>query len=81
MNPFVTDLLYAKTIRKAVEITMLNRDWYPMTGVKDVSEGENWVALWNPQTFGDSTTFRRIPLDLISSVSVTDIDYHMADDH
>ena len=78
MNPFVTDLLYAKQIRKAVEISMLNHDWYPMTGVKELNEAENWVALWKPQTFGDSTTFRRIPLALISSVSVTDIDYHMA---
>jgi hypothetical protein len=80
MNPYVTDLLYAKTIRKAADVEMLNGRRYPVAGVKDVNEAENWVALYNPQVFGDNKTFRRIPLDLVSGVTVTNIDYDMGDE-
>ena len=41
----------------------------------DVNVDEGFVVFYNPQTFGDSTTHRKVPLDLIASLTVTDVDY------
>ena len=77
MSPFVEDLRYAQTIQHAVQVQLLNGRTYKCTGVKEVDEEGNWVALWNPQTFGDDTTFDRVALDLVAGVSVLDIDYRI----
>ncbi|MEY2580531.1 MAG: hypothetical protein QOE09_380 [Ilumatobacteraceae bacterium] len=78
MNPYVIDLLYAKLIGKAVDVRLATGQHYPYAGVKDVCEAENWFALWNPQVFGDNTTFRRLPLSLNCDLSITDVDYGQA---
>ena len=45
-----------------------------LTGVSDVNEEAGTTILYAPQTFQDATT-RTVPLDLIASVAVTDIEY------
>jgi hypothetical protein len=68
------DLRYAQTVQLAVDISLVNGEKF-FTGVHDVDEEQGFVAFYNPQTFGDSTTTRKVALDLVASVTVTNIDY------
>jgi hypothetical protein len=74
-NPFAVDLGFAISAERAVRIETVSGKIYECRGVKEVNEAENWVTLWNPQTFGDATTTERLVLSLISSVSVLDVEY------
>ena len=73
---FVTDdLEYARAAGVAAEIALLNGETV-LTGVHEVNPQGGFVSLYNPQTFEDHTTTRKIGLDLIASVSVTDITWN-----
>jgi hypothetical protein len=40
-----------------------------------VDEAQGFVSLYSPQTLGDKTTTAKVPLDLVASVSVTDVQW------
>jgi hypothetical protein len=42
------------------------------TGVHHVNEEEGFVSFYSPQVYGDTTTTRKVALDLLASVTVTD---------
>ena len=72
---FITDdLNFAKVSERAVEIRLLNGEEI-FSGVHDVNEDEGFVSLYAPQVFGDDATRRKVGLDLIASVTVTDVEY------
>jgi hypothetical protein len=66
---FVDDLRFAQTAQNFVEVRTLSGDKF-LTCVHDVNEEEGYVSLYAPQTFGDRTTRRKVPLDHITSVVV-----------
>jgi hypothetical protein len=66
------DLKYAKTVQRAGEVSLVNGETL-FTGVHEVNEEEGFVTFYAPQTFGDATT-RKVPLDLIASLTVTDVE-------
>lgn len=72
MNAFLNDLRYAQTTRVAVEVHLISGERL-LKGVHDVNEEEGFVSLYDPQHLGDDTTTRKIALDLIGSVTVTDV--------
>ena len=74
MNAFVNDFKYAETTGVAVEISLLNGEKL-LKGVHEVYEDEGFVSLYDPQVMGDDTTTRKVPLDLIVSVAVTDVQW------
>jgi hypothetical protein len=71
---FVDDLRFAQQARVAVEVTLFDGQKF-FTGVHDVDEEVGIVSLYEPQTFSDATTRRRVQLADITSVVVTEIDY------
>ena len=71
---FVEDLRFAQQARVAVEVTLFDGQRF-LTGVHDVDEQVGTVNLYEPQTFSDATTRRRVQLADITSVVVTEIDY------
>ena len=70
----VEDLRFAQQARVAVEVTLFDGQKF-FTGVHDVDEDVGIVSLYEPQTFSDATTRRRVQLADITSVVVTEIDY------
>ena len=70
----VEDLRFAQEARVAVEVTLFDGQKF-FTGVHDVDEDVGIVSLYEPQTFSDATTRRRVQLADITSVVVTEIDY------
>jgi hypothetical protein len=68
----VDDLKYANAAGIYVEIMLLNGEKM-ITDVREVNEEQGFVSLGDPQQFGDTTTSRKVGLDLIASVTVTDI--------
>ena len=74
MAGFVDDLRFAQQARVAVEVTLFDGQKF-LTGVHDVDEQVGTVNLYEPQTFSDATTRRRVQLADITSVVVTEIDY------
>lgn len=70
----VEDLRFAQEARVAVEVTLFDGQKF-FTGVHDVDEEVGIVSLYEPQTFSDATTRRRVHLADITSVVVTEIDY------
>ena len=71
---FIEDLRFAQQARVAVEVTLFDGQRF-LTGVHDVDEQVGTVNLYEPQTFSDATTRRRVQLADITSVVVTEIDY------
>jgi hypothetical protein len=71
---FVDDLRFAQERQKAVEVTLFDGQHF-FTGVHDVDEPVGVVSLYEPQTFSDGTTRRRVQLADITSVVVTEIGY------
>ena len=71
---FVEDLRFAQQARLAVEVTLFDGQKF-FTGVHEVDEPVGVVSLYEPQTFSDAATRRRIQLADITSVVVTEIDY------
>jgi hypothetical protein len=69
MKAFVNDLRYAQTIGVAVEVDLLTGERI-LTGVHDVNEDEGFVSFYSPQVHGDTTTTRKVALDLLASVTI-----------
>jgi hypothetical protein len=70
---FVTDdLRYAQAAGVCVEVVLLNGERL-LTGVHQVDEEAGFVSLHAPQVFGDDSTTRKVGLDLIASITVTDV--------
>jgi hypothetical protein len=66
----VNDLRYAEATGVAVELAVLDSE--PIhTGVHEVNKDGGFVSVYAPQDMGDFTTTKRIPLDLITWVTVT----------
>ena len=74
VDGFVEDLRFAQQARVAVEVALFDGQKF-FTGVHDVDEQVGIVSLYEPQTFSDATTRRRVQLADITSVVVTEIDY------
>ncbi len=74
MKAFANDLRYAQTTGVAVEVHLLNGERL-LSGVHEVNGEEGFVSLYAPTTYGDDTTTRKVPLDLLASVTVTDIQW------
>jgi hypothetical protein len=70
---FVEDLRFAQQGRVAVDVILFDGQKF-FTGVHDVDEQVGIVSLYEPQTFSDATTRRRVHLADITSVVVTEID-------
>ena len=71
LKALINDLRYAQTTGVRVEMYLLNGEKL-LKGVHDVDEDEGFVSMYAPQNLGDDTTTRKIPLDVIASVTVTD---------
>ena len=71
-HPFITDLLFAMQADLAVNIT-LNSGLTILSGVLEIDQEFGIVTLPDPQTFGDTTTTRKVYIGQIASLSVTDI--------
>jgi hypothetical protein len=73
---FITDdLKYAQAAGVCAEVRLLTGETL-LTGVHEVNEGSGFVSLHAPMTFEDNTTTRKVGLDLIASVSVTDVEWN-----
>jgi hypothetical protein len=76
MSGMVDDLKFAQQAKVAVHLTLLNGE-HLLTGVHSVDEEDGTVSLWNPQTLAGDLTRRRIRIDDIVTLTVTDVDYTM----
>jgi len=74
MKAFWDDFRFAQTSGVAVEVHLLSGESL-LTGVHEVHEEEGFVSLYEPQTFGDNTTTRKVDGDLIESLTVTDVEW------
>jgi hypothetical protein len=72
MNPFVNDLRYAQAAGVRVDMRLLTGEKF-LQGVQEVNDEEGFVTINDPKMLGGDLTTRRVPLDLIATVSVTDI--------
>jgi len=77
IHPYVTDLRIALSTEVAVEI-VTRSGLQLLTGVVDVDEHHLIVTLHNPQHMGDSKTVRKLNINDISSLTLTDIEYKFA---
>jgi hypothetical protein len=77
MSPWVQDLKFAQQATVAVEIRLYTGESL-LTGVHSVDEDTDTFVVYAPQTMGDDTTRRRIGLNDIQSITVTDVDYPLA---
>jgi hypothetical protein len=68
----IDDLKYANAAGVYVELVLLTGEKL-LTDVREVREDENIVTVGNPKTFEDDGTTRKILIDTIISVSVTDM--------
>lgn len=66
---FADDLRFAQASQQYVEVLTISGERF-LTCVHDVNEEEGYVSLYAPQTMGDKTTRRKVPLDQITSVVV-----------
>jgi hypothetical protein len=71
MNAFITDLRFAQAAGVRVEMKLITGEGF-LQGVRGVNEEEGWVLINDPKMLGGDQTTRRVPLDLIASVSVTE---------
>lgn len=69
------DLQYAHVSGMCADVHLVTGERY-FTGVHEVNAKGGYVSLHAPQTMGDDATLRKVALDLISSVAVTDIAWH-----
>lgn len=75
MNPFATDLEFARTMQLAVNIDLATGQSHQFRGVMDVDEAKGFVKLYAPRAFGDFSTFELLLLALIASVTVAAVEY------
>jgi hypothetical protein len=74
MSTPTEDLQFAEQRGLCVEVTLLNGEHYPATGVHNVDHENGYASLYAPQYLGDETTRTRIRLDDVESVTVlTDV--------
>jgi hypothetical protein len=73
MEAFINDLRYAHTVGRAVEVHLLSGETIALTDLRGYDEEAGVVNLHAPQHFGDDTTTRKVALDVIASVTVTDV--------
>jgi hypothetical protein len=72
MSAFVVDdLRFAQAAPVFVDVTLLNGEKIH-SAVHEVNEEEGFASIYDPQAMGDFTTTRKIALDLVSSVGVTE---------
>ena len=69
----VNDLNFARVSQVAVDLRLYTGEKL-LTGVHEVNEDEGYVSLYDPKAFGDSTT-RKVELDAIVSIAVTNFEY------
>lgn len=74
MPGLVDDLKFAQSAGVMVEVDILGGGKLN-TGVHEVNEAEGFVSLYAPETFRDNTTTRKVPLDVLASVTVTDVEW------
>jgi hypothetical protein len=75
MKAFIDDLKYAQATGMAVKLTTLVEQ-IGYIGVHSVNEEEGFVSLFAPVTLGDDTTTRKVALDAIIEVTVTDVSWN-----
>jgi hypothetical protein len=73
MDPFVNDLRYAQAAGVRVDMRLQSGEKF-LQGVRKVNEEEGFVTINDPKMLGGDLTTRRVPLYLIESVAVTDIE-------
>ena len=72
MNPFITDLRFAQAAGVRVDMKLVTGDKF-LQGVREVNGAENFVTINDPKMLGGDLTTRRVPLDLIASLAVTEV--------
>jgi hypothetical protein len=72
MGYIADDLRYAHAAGVCAEVMLLTGERL-MTGVHSVEEEAGFVSLHAPRTMGDDATTRKVGLDLIASVTVTNV--------
>ncbi len=73
MEAFLDDLRYARTVGRAVDVHLVTGETIHLTTLRDVDEARGVVNLLDSQHYGDNTTTRKVALDVIASVTVTDV--------
>lgn len=71
-DEFVNDLRYAQTTNVMVQLHLVNGE-EQLAAIAEVSDEGDWFKIIEPQDLADITTTRRIRLEDVSSVAVTDI--------
>lgn len=71
MKAFAEDFRFAQTTGVCMKVHLLTGEEL-LTGVHQVNKDGGYVSLFAPVTFGDNTT-RKVDMDLVASVSVTDV--------
>jgi hypothetical protein len=79
MKAFADDLRFAQTADFAVRIRTMSGEEF-LAGVHEVHDDEGYVSLFVPEHMGDETTRRKVDLDLIESITVTDIKWGAPDE-
>jgi hypothetical protein len=75
MGFVAADLRYAQAAGVCAEVVLLTGETI-LTGVHEVNEERGFVSLHAPTTFGDDATTRKVSLDLVASVTVTDVTWN-----
>jgi hypothetical protein len=71
---FADDFRRAQMEGVAVEVRLLSGERL-FKGVQDVDEQEGSVTLYDPQVMGDTKTVRKVRLDQVASVTITDVSW------
>jgi hypothetical protein len=72
MDAILNDLRFAHSVRRAVDVYLLGGEKIGLTDALSIDEDAGVVNLLDSQHFGDEATTRKVPIDLIASVTVTD---------
>jgi hypothetical protein len=79
MKAFADDLRFAQSANLAVRIRTVSGEEF-LAGVDEVREDEGYASLYAPEHMGDDQTRRKLDLDLIESLTVTDIKWGASDE-
>jgi hypothetical protein len=72
VDELVNDLRYAQTANVMVRLHLITGE-ERLAAIAEVSEEGDWFKIIDPQDLADVSTTRRIRVDDVSSVAVTDI--------
>jgi hypothetical protein len=75
----VDDLRFAEKADLAVRVRTMSGEEF-LAGVHEVHDDEGYVSLYAPEHHGDQATRRKVDLDLVESLTVTDIKWGMSDE-